>query len=716
MSPTQSRGLIDGSDEVVRRARALGFWLYVVLGLAALAHLTIPDPGGGGTLARILGVAYGWWIAVGFVWLQVALGRRLLDRWLESAFGGGDALALLLARLVAGYWITTVVLMVLAGLRRLDWPWLSIYLAGAAVVLLLPLRIDWRELRERALLPLDRQTWVAVGLATAVLLAWLPFFLQSLLPNSDWDGASTHLPLGIWLRDQGLGPIDLDHGHLIIPGSVHLCYAALQAVGAEQGIIPLNLMISILTCVAAGTIAARFWGRKAGIWALFVCLSTNLLLELGLDPRIDGFLGLFSAVAALGFLVWFSEQRRTGALVVSATALGMALGTKYTAVFPLLLWGAPVVWRLLVDRACRKDQARSGLALALCCLFVPAGFWYASNALRFGDPIYPRLRSELVESVDGRHQKLTPAVHQLMAGERSNPDFQGALSRTLSSPPQHSPPKTLLNPVSLFLRPEAHGRKPAHTLSPALLAFFLLPWTDRRRVSWYLMWMGLSVFLAIGALTGLARYAVPVYPIFAAGAGAAISGLRTKWWRLAWGVVVLAVLTANVAAEWRKVQVRSCGAWLGGDEDRVEWLRTVGYNGSVVLPNVIHDINERNRRGFMPYDGSALLLGEGKTHLFPIEAIPDTSRTGYPWLARLVRHQGDLAAVHQDLWSNGVRYVLVNVGYFDWVRNNTRVDQERLVYSLFELQQFQRAFGLAMYDEQGFLIFRLAPPAGARER
>jgi hypothetical protein len=73
---------------------------------------------------------------------------------------------------------------------------------------------------------------------------------------------------------------------------------------------------------------------------------------------------------------------------------------------------------------------------------------------------------------------------------------------------------------------------------------------------------------------------------------------------------------------------------------------------------------------------------KAKTHLLGFDAIPDTSRTGLPWLSRLVRNEGDLDGVHRDLWDEGVRYILVNRSYFSWVRSHIRVDLNRVALRL----------------------------------
>ena len=707
-----SSTMAGGAGSLLDRARAIGLWLYVFLGLASFARLLIQ--GVSSTPApppwHLLDLAYGWWIALSFVLLQVALGRRLLRSWQAKAFGPSGPTAWLISFTI-GFWLSAIVLMAVAWAGLLNRYGLLLYMLAAAIVALRPSKSAWRHIGRSFLLPIDRWLVVALLLVGGVLATMLPFFIQSLLPNSDWDGASTHLPLADWFRDSGLSPIPSSHSNLIIPGTVHLVYALFQAIGAEQAIIPFNLLVSLLTCVAAASIASRFWGKTAGRWAFGVCLSINLLMEVGLDPRIDGFLAFFCTMAALGVMVIVLEGAKPGALVLAGIAFGNALGTKYTAIFPLLLWGVPVLWVLFRHHVAEGRKRWLAATVAVACLVAPSGYWYASNAVRFGDPVYPLLKGQSIPLKDGRSVRLADAVDALVVEARAEPEFYGRFEWTRISPRSHEIPRGLLDPISLFLHPDRHSRKPAHFLSPLLLLFFLLPFFRRERAAWLLLWMGVSVLLAIGVRTYLIRYGLVFYPVLAAGSGVVLASVGARWWRFVWTAALVAVLVGNVGAEWRKLPRQQPWLWLRGDHDRIGWLSQVGYNHTRAMPRFIRAFDELLERERLPREGKMLMVGEAKTHLLRFEAIPDISRTGHPWLARLVRNDGNLEAVHLEAWGEDIRFVLVNLGYFGWVKDHTTVDYEELAFSLHRLVQFADAHGRVRMNRFGMFLVQLDPPS-----
>jgi hypothetical protein len=431
-------------------------------------------------------------------------------------------------------------------------------------------------------------------------------------------------------------------------------------------------------------------------------------MELGLDPRIDGFLAFFCTMAALAVMVWLLENKRDGALLLGGMAFGLALGTKYTAIFPLLFWGVPAMWGLIRERGERTRGLVAALAVA--CVVVPSGYWYVSNAIRFGDPLYPLLRGHTVTLENGREVLLADAVDELITEAKQNQVFVERLEWTWATPPASAPPRTLLDPISVFLHPDLHARKEAHLLSPLLLLCFLLPAVRRDRASWLLTWMGLSVFLAIGTQTYLIRYGLVSYPLLAVAAGAILASSRAKAWRIGWGLALALVLIWNIQAEWTKLQRLEPASWLSGERDRIGWLSLVGYNRNVSMPLFIGVTDELQERGHLLDGGKILMLGEAKTHLLRFESIPDISRVGQPWLARLARYGGNLEGLHEGLWEEGVRYVLVNVGHFEWVKNRVRVDRERIVYSLHKLEQFNRMHGEMDFDGFGMMLVRVDPP------
>jgi hypothetical protein len=136
----------------------------------------------------------------------------------------------------------------------------------------------------------------------------------------------------------------------------------------------------------------------------------------------------------------------------------------------------------------------------------------------------------------------------------------------------------------------------------------------------------------------------------------------------------------------------------------------VGYNLTPVLPRAALRIDHMTERGVLDPDGRILLVGESKTHRLALDAIPDISRNGGPWLARLVRAGGDLDAVHRGLSDEGIRYVLYNRGHYEWVMAHVDAKGDLLALSLVTLERFLREHGRSVFQEGGITLFEIAPP------
>ena len=92
-----------------------------------------------------------------------------------------------------------------------------------------------------------------------------------------------------------------------------------MSVGLESAVIPYNFLGVLLSLVAVAALALRIGGREAAAWAVLIAATTHILWQLGVDPRIDGFLCVFvtGAVLASG----------TYCAAISSGSVGAAIST-----------------------------------------------------------------------------------------------------------------------------------------------------------------------------------------------------------------------------------------------------------------------------------------------------------------------------------------------------------------------------------------------------
>lgn len=569
------------------------------------------------------------------------------------------------------------------------------------------------------------RVWILWGLVCLVLSVWiLPVFLQTLLPNTDWDSALVHLPLSKHFLEQGLLTLDPMRPTYAVPGAIHLFYAAFFAVGCESSITPFNFAILLLTVVGAYALAARFWGRKAGLWSAAVLLSSNIMIELGLDPRIDGFLAAFTLMSLFAFLLWIHDSYKLPYLVICAVMLGLAVGTKATGVFPVGILSLFILVSGTRHYSSKKPLFFKHVLLFFLIVAIPSGIWYGRNLAAFGDPIYPRHSGRFYYSRTGERKVLREALAPYLSNADS-PGIQQFKRRIETKypaearDPAEAGPKTLFNLLEIFrqqtkgyektqqFRQTDYARKPYHFMSPLLVLFFFLPLVRRDRVSLVLYAAGMMLFFLMGVQTHLLRYALFVMPILSIGTALLISRIQHIGWRVGWGIILCILLFQNGVREWEKYSGMESSAFFSGKLDRLAWLSHVGYSSSPSTPKALHAINTYIRQGVISPDSTILMVYEGKGRLLDCNHIDDDSWIGAVWLAELIESDLDYDRLADSFRAKGIDYILVNQNFVTWLLLRAKANKGLIAFNSYHLDRFLRQHSHIVYQKHGILLARL---------
>ena len=207
-----------------------------------------------------------------------------------------------------------------------------------------------------------------------------------------YDTLSYHLHVpATWMHDQRLTIVPAvfgDPSPAYAPSNLELWFLFLMAplrsdYFASVGQLP----FAALAVVAIATIVRDAGGFRVA--ALAGALLFVLIPEVwGQMPTAMTDLGFAAClVASLPFALrlWNARTPRRSDLLAAATAIGLAIGTKYAAATLALPFGAlaATAW---VRR--RPVDVRGG-ALALAVVLATGGFWYVRNAVMTGNPVYP---------------------------------------------------------------------------------------------------------------------------------------------------------------------------------------------------------------------------------------------------------------------------------------------------------------------------------------
>jgi 4-amino-4-deoxy-L-arabinose transferase-like glycosyltransferase len=701
----------------------------VLLAVASCAHLIAAfgwfrPPA---SLALWLHLAYGWWAALALLLAQYRLGCDLARLPLLGEWGvSGWAAALF--RWALGTWcLACLILLTLLGLPT------GLGMAcTATLVAFLTARSLW-QLGRIAFQPVPPPgpgqaapiAWSLRGKVSAVgvgMLWFAPYFLQTLLPNTDWDGAMYHLPLAQRLLTESPWSVDPCFLYYDFPSLPYLFYALFLWIGAETAVVPFVLLTSLAVVVAVFALTERFWGRAAALWATAVLLTVNVLWEVGVTPRIDNFLTLFFLLAVFAFLLWRENPQPRGLLPLIGLLLGLALSTKYTAIFFLPLLGGSVGLVAALQSSHRRGLWGKSGFLALFLVLTPSAFWYVRNGLVLGDPVYPLGRQRMVyESDEGRYRSFDDLLREHAGLLPSEDKVDAVLSATefhfLLGPPQatHLHATHLFNLWDVFCSPDKYDTKPGHSLGPFVLLGFLLPLWARDRTSLWLYGIGLGLYFLLAWQTYVLRYILPALALFACASGVVLSRLVVRMGERFRFVrpVLLALLGIYLGALFagQVLKLREMHPWqyLAGAESPIDFLCHAGYNGARWTPPVLAFINRQVEEQRIPAETAILMVGEGKGERLRCRYLPDASPPGYRWVVEFLKAGGDATALKQRLRRQGIGYLLINVEFIRWSYHFSEAgfDTRYLKPTFYFLIEFAKNHCTPVYERDGIWLGRL---------
>ncbi len=647
---------------------------------------------------------------------QSCIGARILG-WtgMDEALSTHERL---LFGWAAGFALTTAIWMALTGMGLLGpVPVVLVFVAALLVSWPVP-----RELAHRIAVVLrtaDRATQLAVALGLAALALWAwPFWIETLLPNADWDAALYHLPLAERYLDGSLWGRDPYFPAYAFPGAVHLLYAALMAVGLESSITPLNFQITLLTLVATVVLARRIGDRRSPIWASIAFSTTPILWQLGMDARIDGFL-TFAIVLAVYAVVRFAQEGRDPHLALAALCLGAAIGCKYTALpFAFVLGAIGLGFRLWGPRGIRGLGRL--IAVTTLLIAVPNAAWYVANGVLHGDPIFPILRGDYMMSASGDRVYLARGDEEIDAAFLEDPGVRDRLERFEATGKSDSP-SHLLDLVDVLRDPDRYAVKPGHALSPLLLLSLALPFAlplppEKRRGTLIVWGLGWGAYALLGTQAPVLRYALPALPLLAAATGVLMTQVPWRSLRIVVALVALVLFARDYQAQERKLDLLQARQLLAAEPSpwnhaptRLGWLEQVGFNFTPPMAYMTGEIARRVADGRMPADCNIWMVGEGKGRLLPCRYAPDSSWFGHRFVAELHAADLDPARVAMSLREQGVTHVLYNRAYYDWVMTDTDTSRSRVAFALTHLERFLDAHATLQVEAGGLRLYALRP-------
>lgn len=542
-----------------------------------------------------------------FVVSILGWGRLVCERFLApSEVVPSMGMAVLQAATGLGF--VTILLQFIAALGALKvLPLLVIVLLGILLFVALLIANPGRVKPELASIKIGQQ-----GLVTSILvfLAAAAFLSNALvrplrLPQG-WDEIAYHLPTAqAWAESGSLVVTDWLR-YPLFPFNMELLYAGSLVLTND---ITAHLIHALTGLLAA---ALTFSVARISIPVGFSVLAPVFLIYAIREPlqTADVDLGLmlyiFCAFACLAFS-YIAKQKNF--VFLSAFFIGLALGTKYQAMFFL---PALAISFLLVERNWKT------LVLAVLIAIATGLFWYVRNVLVSGDPIHP-----IGGSVFGYWQWNAEDVR------RQFMDFHGRGSL---------PPWYLL-------------------LSVGSLIF----WRSSVPVVKCCMAVSVGVVILWSIVSGYVRYLMPIYPLLAILSSYFLYKLFVffqgyqicaKYWARLGGKVQLTVITVLLLAiilDWGKSTKKDISELVLPNSIEHMSLISETYPGFELLNSLDEQLY-----------GTLYQLGfEDEIYYLGTPILGD--HFGKARYMDVLQYLGDSAALSGHLRSLGVNYLMINL-------------------------------------------------------
>jgi len=358
-------------------AAGLIAWLFIVLAAYHIVHKPFDLPQLRAIGLVVLDVVLWLWV------LTIAVGSGLRLVWMIS-YGLTSAEQLLFG-LGLGLAVLGYAVMALGWLGLLHPLWVGLLGIALLVWQLLrpqPLQLAWQTMRTVVPRPCGRFEWL---LACVALICLALGFIWALAPPYAFDAAVYHLrQVQLYLAHRSIF-VPVDSAYAGFPGLIQMLFTFTRALSGDSSPQLIHFTFLPLTILGAAKLGQRLWHLEL-VWPVAALLTTvPTILLVATWPYVDVALMFYTLLFFCALTLWLQETRWRW-LVLAAVFCGLAMATKYTA-----LWH-PLAGAVLVMLRLRRATWRVSL-LQLACLgglaAVVAAPWYLRNWLLMGNPLYP---------------------------------------------------------------------------------------------------------------------------------------------------------------------------------------------------------------------------------------------------------------------------------------------------------------------------------------
>ena len=314
----------------------------------------------------------------------IALVSYLLGRRLTRRVSYHSLLEEISFSVAIGLGLIAYLTMIL-GLIGLLYFWLIILLLLIAVLICSPLRhfsdfsfrLSWEwlgRLRKR-----NKLSLVLVLVVSALLV---PICLLPLYPPTGFDSTMYHLAYAKIYTQNHQIVLTPYLRFPVFPQTNEMLFTLSLLLFDDVTAQLIEFLMMTVLAMALIAFGQRFFTKGAGLWSAAILLQSPLVVWLGSAAYIDMGLMLFVTMAVYALWNWL-HLRAQEWLILSGVLCGLAIGTKYTALFFLFALASIVLYRGLRDR---KYQPL--IVFSLLAVLVPLP-WFIRNFYYTRNPVFP---------------------------------------------------------------------------------------------------------------------------------------------------------------------------------------------------------------------------------------------------------------------------------------------------------------------------------------
>ena len=352
----------------------------------------------------------------------------------------------------------------------------------------------------------------AFFLCAAIIMLLCMEIILNLTPPISRDALIHHLAVPkLWLKRGRIYEIPWAN-YAYYPMNIDLLYAL--CLYFKNDIAPkfIHLAFGMGTGLMIFLYLKPKYGRDWGLLGMVVFITTPIVIWLSTTAYVDLGMTFFITGSVMAFIKWRdSEYQHIRWFIMSALAMGIAVGSKYNALIAGFILNMLLMLSVVRDTHKQTTALRYGVYFFVITAIV-ASPWYLKNYLQTGNPFYP-LFGGFFKSLN-HHAVLEAAGRQAI---EKTP--QVSLFKMREVLYGESIWETLLIPVRMFFQGKDNSYQYFQgSLNPILIVFLPFILFSRRYVKDKFVFIIFIVFFIITAFFLTAkqvRYILPVLPFLA---------------------------------------------------------------------------------------------------------------------------------------------------------------------------------------------------------